>query len=687
MAEGVDTIGFETPVALDHESFMRQMVAGLGHLNEGILGSDVAGAYVMNVGLSMGAAIEAEYKRFWRIERPFTLDEYAHVIVDLHHKIQGGFSLVSKDPEKVVVQTSCCPFTPDVRQSPSLCFMTSSLFGGIAARNFGYAKVVLHRRIALGDPGCHVTIHLQRTPEAKAAVGKEYFPDLERASPDIAQQLRLMEGVGRLRRQLGEGALRWDEVIRGAVDPICIITPLGKITYANARWRDVLGVEGEELVGGEYDRLVHPNDQQRAREARRKALRGERVLGVTLMLRHRDGTWRDLLVSMGPMRDDAGRIIGVLDIAHDVTEQRETERLKNDFMTTASHELRTPVTSIKVLTEVLLRSVKTRGPLDTAQFTKRIEMIQREADRLAELSGELLDVSRLHAGKFVIKRERHDLNDIVEACVERQRELLGETPAYAIALLLEPAAIPVTVERPRLEQVIANLLDNAMKYSPNGGEIAIATHVEGRRAYLSITDQGIGIPSTELAKIFTPFYRGSNASSRHYSGLGLGLHLSRAILEAHGGDITVQSAEGMGATFTLSLPLDERLLAHGPTRTTLVVDDDDGFQETLQTLLEIEGYDVILASNGEEALDKLEEVTPNLILLDLMMPRMNGYEFLRELERRGLRGAFPILIVTADATAKQKVEQLGAESYVAKPFDVTKFLDKVHHLTERERAD
>lgn len=101
----------------------------------------------------------------------------------------------------------------------------------------------------------------------------------------------------------------------------------------------------------------------------------------------------------------------------------------------------------------------------------------------------------------------------------------------------------------------------------------------------------------------------------------------------------------------------------------------------------VEGYDVILASNGQEALDKLEEVTPGLILLDLMMPRMNGYEFLQELERRGLRGAFPVLIVTADATAKQKAEQLGVESYVAKPFDVTKFLDKVHKLTERERAD
>lgn len=164
---------FETPVALDRDRFMRGLVASLGHLNEGLLGSDVAGAYIMNVGLSMGAAIEREYKRYWGIERPFTLDEYAHVIVDLKQTIDGNFSHVSTSPEKVVVRTTSCPFEEFVRQSPSLCFMTSSVFGGIAARNFGYAKVVLHQRIAPGDLGCHVTVSLQRTPEAQAAIGRD----------------------------------------------------------------------------------------------------------------------------------------------------------------------------------------------------------------------------------------------------------------------------------------------------------------------------------------------------------------------------------------------------------------------------------------------------------------------------------------------------------------------------------
>jgi PAS domain S-box-containing protein len=304
---------FSTPITLDRDTFMRRLIASLGHLNEGILGSDIAGAYVMNVGLSMGAAIEAEYKRFWQLDRAFTLDEYAHVIVDLKQKINGNFSLVSKDPTKVVVRTTSCPFDDFVRQSPSLCFMTSSVFGGIAARNFGYAKTVLHKRIALGDPGCYVTVYLQRTAEAEAAVGKEYAPDTEQASPDIAEQLRLMDNLRRLHRQLGETTSRWDELMRSAAEAVCVVAPTGLVGFANARWRELLGVEGNELVGGTLIRLSHPEDAARLDALLAQAMSGERASGQALRLRHRDTTWRELLVSVSPIRDETGVLSGVLE--------------------------------------------------------------------------------------------------------------------------------------------------------------------------------------------------------------------------------------------------------------------------------------------------------------------------------------------------------------------------------------
>jgi len=549
-----DTSHFTTPITLDRDTFMRQLISSLGHLNEGILGSDVAGAYIMNVGLSMSAAIEAEYKQFWGIDRPFTLDEYAHVIVDLKQKIHGNFSLVSKDPAKVVVQTTSCPFDDFVRQSPSLCFMTSSVFGGIAARNFGYGKVAMHKRIALGDPGCYVSIHLKQTPEAEASIGKEYFPETERASPDIAEQLRLMENVRQLRQQLGEINARWEEVVYNAGEAISIAGINSKIIYANARWRDLLGIEGGELIGADYKQIVHLDDQALARQIYDRAFLGQRTVGQELRLQHRDGTWRQALISASPLREEDGCIIGVLNLAHDVTAERENQRLKDDFLTTASHELRTPVTTIKAMTSLLLRVLSKEGALDPAQLIRRLETIQREADRLALLSNDLLNVSRIQAGKMTITPEPHDLNELVESCVQSQRERLSNTSAHSILLRRAPDPLPVAIEYLRIEQVVTNLLDNAIKYSPEGGEITVTTALDGAWAQITISDQGIGIPAADISNLFTPFYRASNASSGHFSGLGFGLYLSRTLLEAHGGSLVVQSIEGQGSLFTLLLP-------------------------------------------------------------------------------------------------------------------------------------
>ncbi|GCE22274.1 ATP-binding protein [Dictyobacter kobayashii] len=545
---------FSTPIALDRDLFMRRLIASLGHLNEGILGSDLTGAYIMNVGLSMGAAIEEEYKRFWAIDRSLTLDEYAHVIVDLKQKIQGNFSLVSKDAQKVVVRTTSCPFDTLVRQSPSLCFMTSSVFGGIAARNFGYAKVVLHQRIALGDPGCYVTIHLQRTPEAVAALGKEYVPDLNRASPDIAEQLHLMEQVQRLRKQLGETTSRWEEVMQEAAEAIGAFDLDGCVTYANARWRDLVGVEGEEVVGNIFEQLVDAEDQAGIHQLLAQAAQGKRVSGHQFRLRHRTGSLRTLRMSVGAIRDDRGHIVGTLGIVRDITHEREAQRLKDELLTTTSHELRTPVTTIRGLTQVLLRGLEQGHVPSPEVLAQRLQLIQRETDRLARLSTDLTDVTKLQTDALPLRREHFDARSMVEELVTGRREALLKDRRWTLSLNLSEHPLPVWGDRSRLEQVLDNLLDNAIKYSPDGGAITVDTQQQGDKVQISITDSGIGIPEPDIPQMFTPFFRASNASTYHFPGIGLGLYLCQSIVHAHGGTITVTSQEGQGATFLLSLP-------------------------------------------------------------------------------------------------------------------------------------
>lgn len=545
---------FTTPIALNRDIFMRQLIAGLGHLNEGILGSNLTGAYIMNVGLSMGAAIEEEYKHFWGIDRSFTLDEYAHVIVDLKQKIQGNFTLVSKDPLKVVVRTTSCPFDTLVRQSPSLCFMTSSVFGGIAARNFGYAKVVLHQRIALGDPGCYVTVYLQRTPEAQAAIGKEYVPDLTQASPDIAEQLHLMEQVQHLRKQLGETSSRWEEVMHEAAEAIAAFDLEGRVIYANARWRELLGVEGEEIIGNVFEYLVPAEEQASIHNVLEQASQGKRTSGHMFRLQHRNGSLRILRMSAGAIRDDRGHIVGTLGIVHDITQERETQRLKDELLTTTSHELRTPVTTIRGMTQLLLRGLERGNVPNPEVLAKRLQIIQKETDRLARLGADLTDVTNLQLGILTLHREQHDLRTIVENLVAIQREVLDMNGRWVLTLQTSEHALPAWVDRSRLEQVISSLLDNAKKYSPEGGPITVGMRRQGDNAQIYISDAGIGIPEQDLPHLFTPFFRASNASSQHFPGIGLGLYLCQSILQAHGGTITVTSQEGQGTTFLLSLP-------------------------------------------------------------------------------------------------------------------------------------
>ncbi len=548
--------GFATPIALDRDLFMRRFIASLGHLNEGVLGSDVAGAYIMNVGLSMGAAIEAEYKRFWGIERPFTLNEYAHVIVDLKQKIQGNFSLVSKSAEKVVVRTTSSPSDAFVRQSPSLCFMTSAVFGGIAARNFGYAKVVLHKRIALGDDGCFVTVHIQRTSEAEASVGREYYPDVDGASPDIGEQLHLMDRLRTLRSELSDMQSRWEGIIHAAAEAITVVRLDGRIEFANAQWRDLLCIEGAELAGNRFVSLVHPDDQDTIEQLGQRLTAGERLAGFPPRGLHRSGAWRDVLLSGGPIRDEVGHIQATLIIARDVTHERQAERLKDEFLTAASPEIRTPIATVKGMTQLLLLTLERQEAIDKADLRDRLNTLVQEVDRLALLSRNLLDVVRLQGQQLHLAVARDDLNRITHAAVARNRHR-AITSAGAMRLrcstLTDP--VPVMADSDRLGQALDHLIADALNYSPPDSIVDVVVARGDEVAQVRIIDRGIGLPEQDLTKVTAPFTRASNVSVANHPGLGLQLYLARVIVEAHDGRISLTSQPGRGTTALVTLPL------------------------------------------------------------------------------------------------------------------------------------
>ncbi|MEX2375611.1 MAG: ATP-binding protein [Dehalococcoidia bacterium] len=541
---------FLTPVALDRDAFMRQLIASLGHLNEGILGSEVAGGYITNVGLSMGAAMEAEYKRFWGIDRPFTVDEYAHVIVDLKQKIQGNFSLIGSGEDYVEVETTSCPFEDFVKQSPSLCFMTSSVFGGIAARNFGYAKVVLHKRIALGDPGCHVTVHLKPTDAAKAAVGREYFPEADLASPDIAEQLHLMERLKELRGHLERSTIQWDALVDASPGAILVVDTDGHIAVANSAWRELAGVEGAELIGGRAVEIAVDDEADGVQDALKRVLSGER-LATEVRVKHRVAAGATTMMSGGPLRSDSGQIYGAILLFHDISERVEVERMKEEFLHASSHELRTPITTIKGLTQYLLKAIE-RDQLEPADLADRLRRIQHEADRLVMLGGDLADAIGMRgSGKMRLKREVSDLTALVREAIAEERSSTSP-PRYEVDAPSTP--MTASIDPQRITQILDNMLSNAEKYSPDGGTIRVQLQESHDAVEVQVSDEGIGIPADQLEEIFQPFVRGTNAASLNFPGTGLGLYIARAIAEAHGGVLLVESKERGGSTFTLRLP-------------------------------------------------------------------------------------------------------------------------------------
>jgi signal transduction histidine kinase len=250
---------------------------------------------------------------------------------------------------------------------------------------------------------------------------------------------------------------------------------------------------------------------------------------------------------------DGTTVAGVLAF-QDVTPLKEVDRIKDEFLSIASHELKTPLTPLIGLTQLMLRYIE-RGRLPSAeQLASNLHSIHRQAMHMNELVNDLLDVSRIQAGRLELHPQRFDLVVLAGEVLERFQSLLAASDTRRLVLRTPVDRLIGAWDRTRLDQVITNLVSNAIKYSPVGSDVTVTIEPRGDSVRLTVRDQGIGIPLEEQARLFEPFYRASNASVRNYAGVGLGLHITREIVVRHGGAINVESEEGRGTTFIVDLP-------------------------------------------------------------------------------------------------------------------------------------
>jgi len=280
------------------------------------------------------------------------------------------------------------------------------------------------------------------------------------------------------------------------------------------------------------------------------ALRGEVVTNELTLLPAASGKGTLIVAtSATPIRDVTGAILGAVAVVRDVTEQQGMERLKDVFLSAAAHELKTPVTAIKGYTQLALMRLRTNA--DIPRLERALRTIDEQADRITHLVQELLDMSRIHGGRLELQPTPIDLVEVINEVLADMRS----SPIHQFVVSVPPR-VPVLADRLRIAQVLQNLVDNAIKYSPDGGLIEVVLKLVGGEAHLTVRDYGIGIAPDKQAHVFDTWFQAHAESVGDVGGLGLGLSICKTIVERHGGRMWVHSTEGRGSTFGVALPLD-----------------------------------------------------------------------------------------------------------------------------------
>jgi len=394
----------------------------------------------------------------------------------------------------------------------------------------------------------------------------------------------------------------------------------------------------------------------------------------------RDGTVLYVQNDVEPLYDGAGHVIGCVSVVVDFTARkyaedllREADQRKDEFLATLSHELRNPLAPIRHALELMRRS-----PNDAALMQRARAVMERQLTQLVRLTDDLLDVSRITRNRIELRRDRIDVREALASAIETTQPLI-DAAGHSLDVALPAEPVWVYADLTRLSQAFANLLNNAVKYTDRGGVIAIHSSVDHGFVTVSVSDTGIGIPADLLPRIFDMFMQADYKAERARGGLGIGLSLAKQLVELHGGSIDVESGS-RGTTFVTQLPLaSERRKTErrpdpprGPIRArrVLVAEDIPDAAEMLRLMMESTGHTVRVATDGVQAVALAREFEPEVALVDLGMPRLDGFETARQI-RRALGGRVVLIALSGwgQDEDKRRAREAGFDHHLTKPAD------------------
>lgn len=336
-------------------------------------------------------------------------------------------------------------------------------------------------------------------------------------------------------------------IVESSQDSIVTIDLNRVITSWNKGAEELYGYTAEEVIGRPLALVMVPKDIQGLIDKVQDIVDEITVPIYETVRLHKNGKQAELEILLSPVRNGLGEVIGVSTVARDISIRKMQERQKDDFISIASHELKTPVTNIKSYAELILEKLQQSGDEKTAWMMTKLNT---QVDKLIELIKTLLDTTRLTAGEILLTLEAFDLNGLINEQIETF-SLVQENHRF----IFNAGEIkPVHADRKLIGQVLTNILTNAAKYSPKGGDIIVTTRDKGDEVEVSVQDFGIGIPANVKEKIFERYFRVSDPQVASVSGIGLGLFISAGIIRQHGGNISLESEEGKGSTFSFTLP-------------------------------------------------------------------------------------------------------------------------------------
>jgi len=496
-------------------------------------------------------------------------------------------------------------------------------------------------------------------------------------------------------------------LIEASHDPLFAISPEGKITDMNNASVKIIGLSRDKLIGTNFfDYFTEP---QKARKVYQEVFAKGSVADSALTLRHNEGKLTEVLFNGSVYKDDQGNVLGVVIVARDVTAQKRFEnelieaksnaehdrqiaeeavKAKQQFLSNMSHEIRTPMNAIIGFTNVVLKT-------DLSEKQKEyITAIKTSGDDLIVLINDILDLAKVNAGKMTFEKTPFKLESSISSMLQ-----LFETKIQEKNLVLvkeyDPKIPEVLIGDPnRLNQIILNLISNSVKFTTNGkitvSVLLLNEDEEKASIRFAVSDTGIGIEENKIANIFENFQQATSDTTRLYGGTGLGLAIVKQLIEPQGGTIQVESKLNVGSTFSFILSflktVDNAEFAQKITDLNteiknikiLVAEDMALNQLLMRTILEDFGFECDIAANGKLAIEKLGKNAYDIILMDLQMPEMNGFEA-TEYIRNSLNSKIPIIALTADVTTVDlsKCEAAGMDDYISKPIDEQLLYNKI----------